>query len=268
MGQRLASIDDTPGRVALVTGASGAIGSATARQLTHEGWQVALVARDAERLDAVAAELGPRALPFVADARSSESLDSAVSAATEQLGPPTALVHAVGSTLLKPAHATGDDEFAETISTNLTSAFYALRAFIRAVPRGERAAALFFSSAATSIGLVNHEAVAAAKGGIDGLVLAAAATYAARGIRVNAIAPGLVRSELTRRLVENPAALRASEWMHPLGGVGDGKDVAGMAAFLVGPQASWITGQVIAVDGGLSSVKLAPPMNRVATARA
>ena len=152
----------------------------------------------------VAAELGPETLPLQADARSSESLEAAFAEVVERLGTPTALVHAVGSTLLRPAHAINDQEFADVIATNLTSAFFALRAFVRAAPRERQSAALFFSSAATSIGLVNHDAISAAKGGIDGLVTAAAATYASRNIRVNALAPGLVRSKLTRRLVENP----------------------------------------------------------------
>jgi NAD(P)-dependent dehydrogenase (short-subunit alcohol dehydrogenase family) len=227
---------------------------------------VALVGRDLDRLAAVAGDLGPVAAYFQADARSSGALDSAIAAASEQLGPPSALVHAVGSTLLRPAHAIRDEEFADVIATNLSSAFYALRAFVRVAPRDRRSAALFFSSAATGIGLVNHDAISAAKGGIDGLVIAAAATYAARGLRVNALAPGLVRSNLTRRLVENPSTLAASEWMHPLGRIGDAADVAALAAFLVGPQADWITGQVIAVDGGLSGLKLAPPVERAPSA--
>ena len=249
--------------IAIVTGATGAIGSATADHLIQAGWDVALVARDADRVADMASDLGPQGHPFQADALSSASLDAAFADVIARLGPPTALVHAVGSTLLRPAHTVSDDELDEIIATNLTSAFYALRAFMRTAARGGTSAALFFSSAATDIGLVNHEAISAAKGGIDGLVRAAAATYAGRGMRVNAVAPGLVRSNLTRRLVENPATLAASEWMHPLGRIGEADDVAALAAFLVGSQASWITGQIIAVDGGLSGIKLAPPAERL-----
>jgi NAD(P)-dependent dehydrogenase (short-subunit alcohol dehydrogenase family) len=249
--------------VVIVTGATGAIGAETARRLVAAGWQVALIGRDGTSLDALADELGSSARPFVAEATESASLDSAVGRVTEELGAPGGLVHAVGSTLLKPAHAISDADFDTVIATNLTSAFYALRAFVRAVPRGAPGSAVLFSTAATQIGLVNHEAIAAAKGGVDGLVTAAAATYASRGIRVNAVRPGLVRSSLTRRLVENEATLRASEAMHPLGRVGDAADVAGLVAFLLSADAAWITGQHIAADGGLSGIKPPPTPPRV-----
>ena len=110
------------------------------------------------------------------------------------------------------------------------------------------------SSAAAQIGLSNHEAIAAAKAGIIGLTLSAAATYAGRRIRFNAVSPGLVKSEMTRKLWESDEALAMSSRMHALGRLGEPEDVARAIAWLLDPTNDWITGQNIGVDGGLGSV--------------
>jgi NAD(P)-dependent dehydrogenase (short-subunit alcohol dehydrogenase family) len=117
---------------------------------------------------------------------------------------------------------------------------------------------LLFSSAAGRLGLANHDAIAAAKAGIIGLTLSASATYAARGLRVNCIAPGLVRTQLSEKITSNPSAEAFSTALHPLGRLGTPSDIAPLAALLLSEQGSWITGQVIGVDGGLATLKSPP----------
>lgn len=111
------------------------------------------------------------------------------------------------------------------------------------------------SSAAARIGFANHEAIAAAKAGVIGLTLSAAATYGPRHIRVNCVAPGLVRTPMTSRLTANEVALKASTAMHPLGRIGEPEDVAAAIEWLLSPEQSWVTGQVLGIDGGLGSVR-------------
>jgi NAD(P)-dependent dehydrogenase (short-subunit alcohol dehydrogenase family) len=163
----------------------------------------------------------------------------------------------VGSLLLKPAHLTSDEDWSLTVAQNLNAAFYVLRGGIKAA--GSRAVSfVFFSSVAARVGLPNHEAIAAVKAGIEGLVRSAAATYCGRGVRVNAVAPGLVATPLTVRITGNEASRAASEAMHPLGRIGTPEDISAATVWLLGEEASWVTGQVISVDGGMSTVK-APP---------
>lgn len=235
----------------LILGGSGGIGSALTCRIVAGGGRVTLVGRSIERLRTVAAETGA---DFVqADVCEPNEIDAVVKGAIERMGRLDGAANCVGSILLKPAHLTTDDEWADTIHLNLTTSFRLIRAFTKVVSGA--GSLVFFSTVAARVGLANHEAISAAKAGVQGLALSAAATYAARGLRVNCVAPGLVRTPLAARITGNEAALKASTAMHPLGRIGDPEDVAAAAVWLLDPANSWVTGQVIGVDGGLSTVR-------------
>jgi NAD(P)-dependent dehydrogenase (short-subunit alcohol dehydrogenase family) len=239
----------------LIVGATGGIGQALAHQLHAAQVPLVLAARRAEPLTALGESL--RAPVHVTDATDWAQVDAAVDAAAAHatsLGTTLgAVVNTAGSLLLKPAHLTRAEEYQSVIAQNLTTAFGVVRAAARVMTGG--GSVVLCSTAAVRIGLANHEAIAAAKGGVEGLVRSAAATYAARGLRVNAVAPGLVDSPLTARITGSAPALAASQAMHALGRIGTPDEVASLIMWLTGPQASWVTGQVYGIDGGLGSVR-------------
>ena len=248
-------MSDSPAFV--VVGASGGIGSEVCRRLARPGARLLLTARSLDRLEALAGELraaGAECVVEACDAADSAQVDRVFTRASEAFGTITGAVNLCGSVLLKPAHTTTDAEFADTLTVNVTTAFNVLRAAVRGM-MSTGGSVVLMSSVAAKIGLANHEAIAAAKGAINGLVVAAAATYAPRKIRVNAVAPALVRTPLTAKLTSNELSLKASTAMHPLGRIGEPADVAAAVAWLLGDDSTWVTGQVISVDGGMSTVK-------------
>ena len=153
------------------------------------------------------------------------------------------------------SHLTTGEEWAHTLNANLTTAFHVLRAAASRMMRSGGGSIVLLSSAVAQRGMINHEAIAAAKAGVVGLAQSAAATYARYNIRVNCVAPGLTRTPLTESLTKNEASLKASAALHPLGRIGEPNEVASAIAWLLNPEQCWVTGQVIAVDGGLSSVQ-------------
>ena len=239
-------------RRALVIGAAGGIGSALVRRLVASGGKVFLAGRDASRLESLATELG---MPWgTVEATDPDAIDALADRAASELGGLDGLVNCAGSILLKPAHLTSTADWQATIATNLTSAFGCVRAAGRLM-KGEGGSVVLVSSAAARVGLANHEAIAAAKAGIIGLVLSAAATYAKQKVRFNAVAPGLVRTPLSKGLLSSELAEKASVGMHPLGRLGEPDEVAAAIQWFLDPAQGWITGQVLGIDGGLADVR-------------
>jgi NAD(P)-dependent dehydrogenase (short-subunit alcohol dehydrogenase family) len=235
----------------VIFGASGGIGSAVARQIASAGGKAVLAGRTAAKVEVLGAELGFPAA--VGDVRDIPSIEACLDQAIEAHGPLTGVACCVGSLLLKPAHLTTDTEWDDVIQQNLTAAFRVLRSSARRMMKSGGSIVLV-SSAAGRRGLANHEGIAAAKAGVIGLTLSAAATYAGYGIRVNCVAPGMVRTPLTAALTRVPASLAYSTSLHALGRIGEADEVARALVWLMDARQGWITGQVLGVDGGLASV--------------
>ncbi len=233
--------NDTKSPAALIVWATGGIGSALSRRLSASGWRLALSARGSERLAALGSELS---VPVEAiDAEDLAAVARAFLVATEKLGPFDGVVNCAGSLLLKPAHLTSAAEWSRTLNANLTTAFNVLGCVAGRMMRTGGGSIVLMASAVAQRGMINHEAMAAAKAGVVGLALSAAATYAGYNIRVNCVAPGLTRTPLTDSLTKNEAVLKTSAGLHPLGRIGEPHEVASAIAWLLDPEQSWVTGR-------------------------
>jgi NAD(P)-dependent dehydrogenase (short-subunit alcohol dehydrogenase family) len=244
----------------VVTGATGGVSRALLQAIEPSTYRVALVGRDRSRLDALMAGLpkGLQAVAIEADVSRPEGAQAAFAEATEQLGEaPTHLAHCAGTTLLAPLHRTTDAQYRDCLAANLDSAFFTLRAWVqgRVKASDSAGAAVLFSSVVALIGVSNHEAIAAAKGAVASLVPATAATYAAQGLRINGIAPGLTRTGATERLFAAKGAEEQITAQYPLGRYAQAEDQARAAAWLLSDEAGWITGQILPVDGGFTAVR-------------
>jgi NAD(P)-dependent dehydrogenase (short-subunit alcohol dehydrogenase family) len=251
------STNSIPSPVALIAGITGGIGSDVAHRLSSAGWRVAGYARDSAKLVVLREKL-PELHTIEADATRSEQVEAAVQSTVAHFGRFDAYIHCVGSILIKPAHLTKIEEWHRVMDLNLNSAFYGLRAAVVPMQAQGGGSIVLISSVAAQAGLPGHEAIAAAQGGINGLVLAAAASYAPRNIRINAIAPGLVDTPLAASLLSSEQARQFSEKMHPLGKVGRPANVGSLAAWLLSDDADWVTGQIWSVDGGLAHLRPRP----------
>lgn len=236
------------GRI-VILGATGGIGAALARRVAARGATPVLMARDAARLDALAAEI-PGAEAHVVDVTDMAALKSAI---TGLGGPLSGLAYCVGSILLKPATRVTEADLADTYRLNVIGAAMAVQAAIPALQSGNGSVVLF-SSVAARAGFANHLAIGAAKAAVEGMTVSLAAELAP-AVRVNCIAPSLTRTRIAEPLTRNPAMAEAIGKLHPIPRLGEPEDVAALADLLLSPDAGWITGQVIGVDGGRGTLR-------------
>jgi NAD(P)-dependent dehydrogenase (short-subunit alcohol dehydrogenase family) len=238
--------------IAIVTGARGGIGRELVAQLRASGHLVAAVGREAEALATVDADAH-----IVADTTTPEGAAAAVAACRDQLGAaPNLLAHCVGSTLIAPLHRSTAVQIRDVLRINLDSALFMLQAWIEALREAKQpGAAVLVSSVVARVGVANHEAIAAAKGGIEALARSAAATYAPLGLRVNVVAPGMTDTPMTANMLRADAMREGAGKQYPLGGLQTATQVADTMAWLLSDHAARITGQVIAVDGGFTTVR-------------
>lgn len=236
----------------IIFAASSDIGRATAQILLSAGHSLFVTSRTKENLQPLLTE---HSVPFsLCDASNFDAVDEAVKQAISIYGVIDGVVNCAGSLYLKPAHLTTQDQFQAVIDASLTTAFAVVRASAKhLVSTG--GSVVLVSSAAAMTGFSNHEAISAAKAGVIGLMQSAAATYSTNKLRFNAVAPGLTETKLTKALTTNSASRKASQDMHALGRLGTAGDIARAIQFFLEPQNDWITGQVLAVDGGLSRVR-------------
>ncbi len=244
------SEQELSGKVALVTGGSRGIGLAISRALAEAGARVAVVARNAEGAVQAAAGLpGEGHRGYGCDVGDSAQAQATVTQVEAEVGPIGILVNNAGVTRDNILVRMKDEEFDEVIATNLKGAFNLTRAVSRGMMKRREGVILNISSVVGLMGNAGQANYAASKAGLLGLTKSVAKELASRGIRCNAIAPGFIRTDMTGALAE--AQVAALKQVIPLGALGEAEDVAGVARFLVGPGARYITGQVLAVDGGM-----------------
>ena len=230
----------------IVFGATGSIGSNLAEQLVSSGNNVHLVGRNEVELKNISDKFG--CTSTVADVLEEGFIDKVKNDISEVKG----IAYCVGSIDLKPLRMVTEQDFNMCMKLNLYSAVETIKGYQESLKKNKGSVVLF-STVAAQRGFTNHAIIASAKAAVEGLTVSLAAEFAPN-IRVNCIAPSLTNSKIAQPMLKNKALADGIAKAHPLKRLGEGKDSASLAKFLITEDSSWITGQIIAVDGGRSKL--------------
>ena len=230
----------------LIFGATGSVGSSLAEQLKNSGNDIHLVARNESEVKAIAETLG--CSYTVADVLEDGFIEKVKSDINDIKG----VAYCVGSIDLKPLRMVTEADMNKCMKLNLYSAIEVIKGFQESLKKNKGSVVLF-STVAAQRGFTNHTIIASAKAAVEGLTVTLAAEFAPH-IRVNCIAPSLSKSKIAEPMLKNPTIAEGIAKAHPLKRLGEGKDSAALAKFLITEESSWITGQIIAVDGGRSKL--------------
>jgi len=230
----------------LIFGATGSIGSSLAEQLKNSQQEIHLVARNESELSPIVEKLG--CSHTVADVLEDGFIEKVKSDISEIKG----LAYCVGSIDLKPLRMVQEQDFQKCMKLNLYSAVEAIKGYQESLKKN-KGSIVMFSTVAAQRGFTNHTIIASTKAAVEGLTVSLAAEFAPN-IRVNCVAPSLTKSKIAEPMLKNVAIAEGIAKAHPLKRLGEGKDSAALAKFLLTEDSSWVTGQIIAVDGGRSKL--------------
>ena len=230
----------------LIFGATGSIGSSLAEQLKNSGKEIHLVARNQDDVNSIAKKLD--CSYTVANVLEDGFIEKVKSDISDIKG----VAYCVGSIDLKPLKMTSEQDFNKCMKLNLYSAIEVIKGYQESLKKNKGSIVLF-STVAAQRGFTNHAIIASAKAAVEGLTVSLAAEFAPN-IRVNCIAPSLTRSKIAEPMLKNSVIADGIARAHPLKRLGEGKDSASLAKFLITEDSSWVTGQIIAVDGGRSKL--------------
>ena len=230
----------------LIVGATGSIGSSLAAQLYESGKEVHLVGRDENQTKSLSKKLNSEY--SIADVLDDGFVDKIKANIDDVKG----IAYCVGSIDLKSLKSASESDFNKCMKLNLYSAIDLIKGYQDSLKKNNGSIVLF-STVAAQRGFTNHSIIASAKAAVEGLTVSLAAEFAPN-IRVNCVALSLTNSKIAQPLLKNSALAQGIAKAHPLKRIGEGKDGAALAKFLVTDESSWVTGQVIAVDGGRSKL--------------